>query len=236
MQVGQGDVLVHGQALDLVELRRVGGVVVAAVDAARARRCTAAAAAAPSIAADLHAARCGVRSSTSVGDVEGVRGLARRVVRVVVEGVEVVVDELDLGALGDREPEPEEDVLDLAPGCGDQVQAPGRQRRVAGQGDVDGVGGQACVELAGLERRRPRLDRGLDRLARLVAGLAHGAALVGRQVAHAAQELGQLGLAAQVAHPDLLERGAVGRGADLPRRLRADLARCGRRRSIGAAS
>ena len=159
LEVGQGDVLVHGQALDLVELRRVRGVVVGPVDAAghddvQRRRL------------QLHRAHLhrrgvhaqelgvGLEQRVGIGDVEGVRRLARRVLRVVVEGVEVVVDELDLGALGDREPEPEEDVLDLAPGGGDQVQAPGRQRRVAGQGDVDRVGGQARVELAGLQGRR----------------------------------------------------------------------------------
>ena len=37
LQVGERDVLVDGQPLDLVELRRVGGVGVGPVDAARER-------------------------------------------------------------------------------------------------------------------------------------------------------------------------------------------------------
>ena len=48
---------------------------------------------------------------------------------VVVERVEVVVDELDLGPLDDREAEADEDVLDLAPRRGEQVQAADGLRR-----------------------------------------------------------------------------------------------------------
>ena len=46
--------------------------------------------------------------------------------RVVVEAVEVVGDGLDLGALDDAEAEADEDVLELAAGLGQQVQAPDR--------------------------------------------------------------------------------------------------------------
>jgi hypothetical protein len=46
----------------------------------------------------------------------------------VVERVEVVVDEVDLGPLDDVKPRPEEDVLDLAPGLGDEVQTADRLR------------------------------------------------------------------------------------------------------------
>ena len=92
------------------------------------------------------------------------------------------------------------------------MQAPDRLRRLAGQRDVDAVGGQPRVELARLELRRARLDEALERLAGLVGRLADGAALLGRQLGDAAQEVGQLGLAAEVAHAQLLERGGrVGR-------------------------
>ena len=163
--------------------------------------------------ADLHRRRVHAQEHL-VGDVERVGLLPRRMVRVVVEGVEVVVDELDLWALGHSEPEAEEDVLDLAARGGDEMQPAGRQLRVAGQGDVDGVGREAGVELARVQGGGASLELGLDRLARLIAGLAHGAALVGRQVADAAQELGQLGLAAEVADPDLLQARGVGGLAD----------------------
>ena len=72
-------------------------------------------------------------------------------VGAVAERVEVVVDGLDLGALDDGEAQTDEDVLELAPGLGDQVQPPDAAAAGAGEGDVDAVGGQSHVELA----RRP---------------------------------------------------------------------------------
>ena len=113
LEVAERDVLVDRQALDLVELRRVRGVVVAPVGAARdddvqRRR------------VHLHRARLHRRRVHAqqhlVGDVERVRRLPRRVRLVEVEGVEVVVDELGLRALHHAEAEAEEDVLDLAAG------------------------------------------------------------------------------------------------------------------------
>ena len=50
-------------------------------------------------------------------------------VGVVVERVEVVVHEVDLGPLRHPEPEPEEDFLDLAARRGEQVQPSRRPRR-----------------------------------------------------------------------------------------------------------
>jgi len=41
--------------------------------------------------------------------------------RIEVERVEVVVDGLDLGAVGDVESKPDEHVLDLASGLGDEM-------------------------------------------------------------------------------------------------------------------
>jgi hypothetical protein len=148
------------------------------------------------------------------GDVEGVGAIARRVRGVVVEGVEVVVDGLDLGALDDGEAQANEDILELAPGGGQQMQAPDVLRRLAGQGDVDAVGGELDVELAGLELLRAALDQLLERLAGLVGRAPDGAALLGRQLRDAAQEVGQLRLAPQVLHAQLLERGGRARRGD----------------------
>ena len=142
------------------------------------------------------------------------RRLPRRVRLVEVEGVEVVVDELGLRALHDAEAEAEEDVLDLAPGGGEQVDAAGLDGGRAGKRDVDHVGGEPGVELGGLELGRARLDRRLERLARLVGGAADGAALLGRELGDAAQQVRQLGLAAQEAHPHVLELRRVRRVGD----------------------
>ena len=84
----------------------------------------------------------------------------------------------------------------------------------AGQRDVDDVGGQPRLQLAGLEPAAARLERGLERPARLVGGAADGAALLRRQLGDAAQQVGQLGLAAQEAHADVLQRGRVRRAGD----------------------
>ena len=56
-----------------------------------------------------------MRSTTLLGDVEGVGARPRGVRGAVVERVEVVVHGLDLGPLHDGEAEAEEDVFELAP-------------------------------------------------------------------------------------------------------------------------
>src|SRR3954454_9608570 len=195
LEIGERDVLVDGEALDLVELRRVRRVAVAPVRAARdddvERRRVGL------HRADLHRRR--VRAQDDVGrDVERVGVVAARVRRVVVERVEVVVDEVDLGALHAREAEAQEDVLDLAPRLGDEVQAADRLRRLAGQRDVDAVLREAGIELGCPQLGRALLDELLERLARLVGGAPDDAALLGRELGDAPEEVRQLGLAAEV--------------------------------------
>ena len=210
LQVGERDVLVDRQALELVEhrhVRRVGRV--GAVDAAGHddvdRRL-----------GDLHRAhlhRRGVRAQQHVlGEVEGVLRQPRRVLGRVVERGEVVVVVLDLRALEHREAEPDEDVLHLAPDLRDQVQVPDRRRRVAGQRDVDAIGRQTRVQLGRLERGRALAEQRLQRHLDLVGLLADRPALLRRQVADRAQRRGQLRLAPEQPHPQLLQlRGRAGR-------------------------
>ena len=190
LEVGERDVLVDGEALDLVELRRVGGVVVAPVAGARdhdveRRRVL--------HRAHLHRRRVGAQDDVVV-DVERVRPLPRGVRDVVVEPVEVVGDRLDLGPLDDAEAEPDEDVLELAPRLGQQVQAPDRLRGGAGERDVDDVGGEPRVELGAVELGLARLERRLDAAPRLVGRLADAPALLRRQLRDAAQQLGSSAL------------------------------------------
>jgi hypothetical protein len=117
--------------------------------------------------------------------------------RVVVEGVEVVVDEVDLGSLRDAEPEAQEDVLDLAPRGRQQVQPAERRDRRAGQRDVERVG-EPGLELMGPDAVGAVGDQLLEPLPRLVGGLADRAALGGRQLTHPPQQVGELGLAAEM--------------------------------------
>ena len=226
LEVGERDVLVDREALDLVELRRVRGVVVAPVGAAgdddvERRRLQ---------LHRPHLHRRGVRAQDHVRrPCRRCRTAAAPGACGVVERVEVVVDGLDLGALGDAEAEAEEDVLDLAPHRGDQVQPPDRDGRRAGQRDVDARRRPAA------RRARPRsssararLDRRLERLARLVGRAADRAALLRRQLRDAAQQVRQLGLAAEVGDPGLLQLGGAGGGRDRRLALRPAAARCAR--------
>src|SRR5882757_1328734 len=213
LQVGQGQPLGHRQPLHLVEHRAVGGVGVAPVDLARdddedrwALRLH---------RPDLH--RRGVGAQQHVGvrlDVEGVLEHPRRVVRRVVQGGEVVVVVLDLRAFGDFVAEPDHDVLDQPRGAGDQVLVAERPRRRAGQGDVDPVGDQFGVELGRVEALGAPGDQRLELLAGLVGGAADGAPLLRRQLRDPAQNLGQLGFAAEELDPQILQLGARGRGGD----------------------
>ena len=203
LEVGQRDVLVDREALELVEHRDVRGVRrVGPVDAARDhdvdRRLL-----------RLHRARLhrrGVRAQQHVlREVEGVLRRAGRVLGRVVERREVVVLVVDLRALEDGEAEPDEDVLHLAPDLRDQVEPAGRLRRVARERDVDPVLGEAAVELRCLELGRALREQLLERHPHLVGRLAHRPALLGRQLADRAERRGELRLAAEVAHAQLLE-------------------------------
>ena len=91
---------------------------------------------------------------------------------------------------------------------------PTRTGGVPGQGDVDRVGGEARVELAGLERGLRASSAASSALRAPVRARANRALLLRGQVADAAQDRGQLGLAAQVADAELLERGGIGRRGD----------------------
>ena len=110
LEIAHRDAAVDRQTLDLVEHRRVRDVGVPAVHAARAddphRRLL------PLHGPDLH--RRGVRPQEHLAaHVEGVLHVAGGVVLRDVEGLEVVVVELDLGPLGDREAHAREHVDDL---------------------------------------------------------------------------------------------------------------------------
>src|SRR2546421_10596896 len=92
----------------------------------------------------------------------------------VVEGVEVVVNRLDLGPLHDREAETEEYVFKLAASGAQHVQPPDRLRRRAGQRDIHPVALQLRFELARAQLPGPPLEKSLERVAGLLGGLAHG--------------------------------------------------------------
>ena len=122
----------------------------------------------------------------------------------MVERREVVVVELDLGTLDDAVPEADEDVLELAPRRGQQVQVAGVQR-LAGQRHVDRLRAQPVLELARGQRGRALLEQRLERAPRLVAALAEPRPPLLGQRRDGAQDLRQLGLAPEIPHAQLLE-------------------------------
>jgi hypothetical protein len=105
-------------------------------------------------------------------------------------------------------------VLDQPRGAGDQVRVADRPRRRARQGDVDPVLGQLRHQLAGVEGLGPRLQQRLELLAGAVGGAADGAAFLRWQLGDPAQDAGQLGFAAEVANPQLLQLGTARGGLD----------------------
>ncbi len=80
-----------------------------------------------------------------------------------------------------------------------------------------------CLQLDRAELRGAGLQQLFERLASLVGGAAHGAPFGGRQLRDAAQQLGQLGLAPEMAHAQLPQRIAGCGGGDLPLGLGAQL-------------
>src|SRR6266508_837101 len=114
----------------------------------------------------------------------------------LIERVEVVPDRLDLAGVDDLVPEPQEDVLDLAPDLRERMEMPAPQLR-AGKRDVQGLVEPSCpivLELcfAFRERGFEPLPDGVERHPRLT-------------VAHSAQRLLQLALPPQVADASVVE-------------------------------
>ena len=70
----------------------------------------------------------------------------------------------------------------------------------AGQGYVDGLFLQASLLFGVGDARRLLVQGGLYLFTHAVDQLAHGGALLGRELAHAAQQAGQFALFAQYAH------------------------------------
>ncbi len=99
------------------------------------------------------------------------------------------------------------------------MQAPAGRKRVGRQRNVDAVLHQPQLELARGQCLLARSDGGFESLASGVGGLADGGALLGRELRYAAQQVGELGLAAEVADPDVLERVGVGRRVNRGARL-----------------
>ena len=143
----------------------------------------------------------------------------------MVERGEVVVVELDLRSLDHGEAETDEDVLDLAPHRGDQVQPAGRHE--AGRPEASRRSRsrrRRRSSSAPCELGRALLDRSRSSACRTaLASLPTGPRWLGRQRADRPQHAGELRLAAEIAHAQLLEVGARLRRLDRALGLLAEL-------------
>ncbi len=218
-QVGEGDALIHHEALDLVEERRVRGVHrVRAVDAAGADDADGRLLLLHH--AHLHRRGLGAQQDLVV-DIERVLRVARRVVLRHVQRLEIVVVVFHLRPAHDVEPEADEDLLDFIQLDAQRVlvaQLPGR----AGQGDVDLFALQALLRLRFAQLLRAggelRFDLGADPVRRL----PHGGALLRGKPAHLLQNGRQLPLFAEVADAQAFQRLPVRGPAQITIRRFAD--------------
>ena len=163
--------------------------------------------------ADLRA-RCACAAGCRVERV--LRGAGRG----AVEGLEVVVVRLDLGPLGHGEAQAGEDRDDLVAHL-DQGVPRAARGPAPRQGEIGTREGAlvASLALAGLgQARLQQLEVALG----LVGGGPHERALIGRQGAERAQELGQCPLTPEDADADLLQFGRRAGGLDRGARLAGD--------------
>ena len=129
------------------------------------------------------------------------------------EAVEVVGVPLDLWALDDIETHLAEGALHCAAGEGDGVQVAARAR-AGGECDVDGGGGESGGGGA-VELLPARLERGLEGGLEVVGGLAGGGALSLGEITNAAQDGGQVALAAEIRRAPGVEGACILGGVEL---------------------
>ena len=215
LQVGEGRMLVHQQAFDLVEHRRVGLVAVAAVhlaggDHAQRRRVV-------THVAHLYAG--GMRAQqAAIAEVESVVHGARRMVRREVQRLEVVPVVLDLRPFRQLVAQPAEDAGDALQGAGDRVQA-SALAVAARQGDVDGFGRQARIQGRVFQQRLALAQRAGQRVAGLVDRFTGGLALVGWQGAELLELRGDAAALAKQGHAQLFQRIGALCGGHIGQRL-----------------
>src|SRR5574340_767862 len=201
LEIGETDLLVDPQALDLMEHRRMGGVGVDTVDAPGRddlqRRLV------RLHVAHLHRRGVGAQHMLRV-DVEGVVHRARRMVLRDVQRGEVVEIAFDLRAGRDGKTQRMEQLLDALQRARHRMQA-ARAQAAPGQGHIQRFRRQLLLQLVLLQRIAALLQGGFDALLDLVDARACGRTFFRRQLAQAFEQGREAALLAQVFCLDLLQ-------------------------------
>ena len=146
--------------------------------------------------------------------IERVLCIARGMVGGRVQGVEAVILVLDLGTVGDYEPDLAETADDILSHLRERMEL-ADDAATPGQGEIRGLLGQGGFEFelaAALSQGSFELDLGA------VDGLARGGFLFLGQCAKLLHQGGELAISAQVVNPSLFKRRQVRRGAQLRER------------------
>eukprot|EP01022_Parablepharisma_sp_SALTPOND_P031134 TRINITY_DN785_c0_g5_i1.p2 TRINITY_DN785_c0_g5~~TRINITY_DN785_c0_g5_i1.p2 ORF type:complete len:1059 (-),score=367.39 TRINITY_DN785_c0_g5_i1:4151-7327(-) len=226
LEVSEADVLGDPQAFDLVEHRRVGGIAVDAIGAARCNhldRWLVHAGIAHLHRAGMGTQQQGLALGVVAFDVEGVLHRARRMVLGAVQCREIGPVGFDLGTVGNIKADGAEDFLDALPGAHHRMDA-AHATATARQGDVDGFGIQARLHLG--------IGQGLAACGQRVFDLFLGdvddrplhLALFRCQLAQPLHLLGDLAGLAEILGLGVFQCGGVGRGGEISLRLRDQLA------------
>lgn len=221
LEVAERDALVDHQAFDLVEHRRVRGIRIRAIDAAR--RDDADRGLAARHGADLHGA--GVRAQhhwprVFAGEVEGIVHRARRMRLRNVERGEIMPVVLDFGAGGDREAQIREDLGEFVHHLADRVDR-ARCDAVNRQRHVHRFAGEARVERGLLQARFAGGQRLGDGFAQGMDARALFLALFGGELAERLEQAGDRALLAERLDAHRLQRIERGGGIDRGKQLAA---------------
>ena len=228
LQVAKRNALVNDKAFHLVELRQVARVGnVAAVHLARRddvdRRLV--------FLHGVHLHARGLRAqkrrrfalhgsllARAVDQVERILHAARRVVGGSIQGLEIVIVGLGLGAGSNGIAHAKEDVGNLIDNAVDQVTR-ANLLAAAGKRDVHGFRVHLRKQLRLRERFLAIRERRLDRIAHDIRSFAHFGAFFLGKLTHAAQVARKRALLAKHGHANLFERRRVGRRLDVAQGL-----------------
>jgi hypothetical protein len=230
LELGKRDVFVDEKALDLVEHRRVRDVVVATEHGARAddghRRL------ARAHLAHLDRARVGTEQHACIGrgaidlDPERVLHVGRRVIGREGELGEVVLFELDLGAVSDDEAERPEDLEKLVTHLKERVSMTTRCGETAGHREVERARVELGVACGAMDGREPRFERRLDLFFEAIHLLAEALSIVAGHLAHLLQDVGEHALLAQHVRIGITKLLLAGRGVEPLVKVGSELCEC----------